>query len=115
MRGLYRLFEFLSVLKMQPAPHRIPEPPFGKQGNERDDDDPADGKDDGRPGRGKRFAEVAVDKQLDTDAEDGRFRKNVKGCSDDGNGQFPNAESEYLRQQSRQCYNRHGELPEPPV
>lgn len=84
---------------MKPAPHGIPEPSFGKQGNQCDDDDPADSKDDGGPGRREGLVKVMVDEQFDADAEDGRFRKNIERCGDDGNGEFPYAESKDFRQQ----------------
>lgn len=102
-------------LKMKPAPHGIPEPSLGEQGNKRNDDNTTDSKDNGGPGRREGFVEVMIDEQLNADAENGCFRENIKRRGNDGNRQFPNAEGEDLHKQSCQGYNGHGELPEPSV
>ena len=48
---------------MQPSAHRIPESADGKQGNQGDDDNPADRENDSGPGQGKWTAKIAVNKQ----------------------------------------------------
>ena len=48
---------------MQPSAHRIPESADGKQGNQGDDDNPADRENDSGPGQGKWTAKIAVNKR----------------------------------------------------
>ena len=73
---------------MQPSAHRIPESADGKQGNQGDDDNPADRENDSGPGQGKWTANIAVNKQFDAHAENGGFRKNIERRGDDGTGSF---------------------------
>ena len=77
-----------TLLKMKSAPHGIPEPSLGEQGNKRNDDNTTDSKDNGGPGRREGFVEVMIDEQLNADAENGCFRENIKRRGNDGNRQF---------------------------
>lgn len=98
---------------MEPAPNRFPEPSFGKQGNQGDHDNPADGKHDGGPGQGEGVAKIAVYEQFNPYAENGGFRKQIERCGNNGNGQFTDAQSKNLRQDGHKGYDGYGKLPEP--